>query len=224
MMNSKYMSNVALRQYIATISLLVFTLVSVQYFSNRTKHHVSHGRPLQYFPGHIAGWEKRSDFKFDDSIVDILKVDEYINRVYSKDNHHITLYIGNYHSHRKFVEIHTPENCQANSGWNLLEKKEKIISGDRNLKGNRIRFMEELYSKDGKKYLLAYFYKLIDETTTSFFAYKITVIRNSILKNRSDAQFIRVLLPLDESNPSESVQILERFVSDLYPVLCQEIP
>lgn len=220
---SHYIRKVAFRQYSLLLAILITAFSLRSYYSYHVEKNGIAGRALSNFPTRFEEWTCLEDSLLDPVVTDTLKVDEYLNRKYTDGNHSVYLYVGYYHSHKKFVEIHTPENCQLNSGWELVTKKEKSLKHDAVGNGN-IRIMEEIYKKNGKKYLLSYFYKLLDETTTGFFTYKYLVIRNSILRNRSDAAFVRVMLPVDERGVEHTEKISDEFIRDMGRVLFRTLP
>jgi len=211
-------------RYVIALLSLVLTFGFARFYTYKFQHDIPHNNSLRNFPRQIKEWKGGPDNDFGDMVINALKVDEYINRDYIKDNRVISLYIGYYHTHKNFVEIHTPENCQENAGWNVLNKKIKTIE-IKNISGtNKVQFVEATYEKNGRKHLMLYFYKLIDETTTSFFKYKYMVVRNSIFRNRTDAAFIRIILPVNVKNTAESIMLGEQFLRDVTPVLFHELP
>jgi EpsI family protein len=211
-------------RYVIAILSLTLTFGITRLYAYRFQHVLPKDKLLRNFPSNIKEWKGGPDNDFTDTVINTLKVDEYVNRDYFKDNMVVSLYIGYYHSHQNFVEIHTPENCQENAGWNVFDKKLKTIHV-KDISGNKsMQFIEATYGKNSRKYLMLYFYKLIDETTTSFFKYKFMLVRNSIIRNRTDAAFIRIILPVNDNNPSESILLGEQFLRDILPTLFHELP
>ncbi len=210
-----------MRYFVALLALLL-TLGAAALYTYKFQNGIPYHNVLQQFPSQIMGWKGGPDAELRDSTVSTLKVDEYINRNYVKGDRVVSLYIGYYRTHNNFVEIHTPENCQANAGWSILDKMTKTIEIKDKSFNRKIQFVEAIYGKDGKKILLLYFYKLIDQTTTSFFKYKYIVVRNSIFKNRTDAAFIRVILSINEKDATETRLLGEQFLRDIAPVLFRD--
>lgn len=207
------------RSFVVCI-LIASTLLAVHFLAERNRFTGRAGNGLADFPVEIGGWKNPKDFPLGRNVVDTLKVDEYVNRdYYNGGKDAISLYIGYYRSHKNFVEIHTPENCQANSGWSVLSKEKKSVrlggSGEKEF----LRYMEAVYAKNGKRYLMIYFYKVGGEATTSFFRYRYLVVRNSLLENRSDAMFVRVMFRVEERDPSRTIGLAERFTGEVAKIL-----
>lgn len=169
-------------------------------------------------PGEIGEWKGVADFRLSEEVINILKVSDSLERTYGKRNRNVSLYIGYYNTHRKFAEIHTPENCLVGGGWEINSQKiRKLDLGGR--QGKTIRFMEAVYEKDRTKELFLYWYWINGKHVTNFFAYKLNVILNSILKNRSDAAFIRISVPVVNDDFSEAAKVGESFLVEILPVL-----
>ena len=211
-------------RYVIALLSLILTFGFARVYAYKFQHNIPHNIALRNFPSEIMEWKGGPDNDFVDTVINTLKVDEYINRDYVKNDRFISLYIGYYRTHNNFVEIHTPENCQENAGWNILDKKYKAILINDIPGIKKIHFIEATYGKNGRKHLMLYFYKLIDETTSSFFMYKFMVVRNSIFRNRTDAAFIRIILPINDKNTSESILLGEQFLRDIAPALFHELP
>lgn len=174
---------------------------------------------LMQFPSNIGAWQKINEQKFEKKVLETLRVDEYVARDYRKGTNLISVYIGYYHDHKKFAEIHTPENCQANAGWELLSRTERIIRTGAARRSHDVHFAQELFGRNGAKYVFFYFYKIMNDTTTSFFAYKLKVIENSILRRRSDAAFVRVIVPVMDNDQAAAIRTGEEFLQDLAAVI-----
>src|SRR5438874_1700046 len=86
-------------------------------------HEMSHGerrsprRPLDQLPAAFNGWTGR-DSPLDPQVLAILRVDDYLSRVYSDSTGHVVgVYVGFYASQRTGDTIHSPKNCLPGSGW-----------------------------------------------------------------------------------------------------------
>lgn len=210
-------------QYVMALLLLVaFGILSKYYDARRGQGHYV-GISAR-FPKELGGWIRSDDFLLSEDVVNTLKVDEYMNSSFMKGRKQISLYIGYYHSHREFAEIHTPENCQANAGWEILRKRDRVVNWGGSPGQRKIHFVEAVYEKDTERYIMIYFYKLMDCTTTNFFMYKLRIVLNSILENRSDASFVRIIVPISSGDEEEAIGTAEQFLADLIPVIFRVIP
>src|SRR5436190_23813831 len=66
-------------------------------------------QPLARIPLKIANWEGR-DLGIDDRVLDVLGVDDYLNRLYISPAGTIGLYAGFYQTQRQGTTIHSPLN------------------------------------------------------------------------------------------------------------------
>lgn len=172
-------------------------------------------KPLKEFPQKIGQWKYLNDYKFKDEIIQILKVDDYLQRDFINNGKIVSLYIGYYKTHRKFAEIHTPENCQAGGGWVILNEKKRQL----NINGEKIYLIEALYEKDQRKEIFYYWYKVGNNYITNFFKYKIFIIKNSLLNHKSNAAFFRISVHVSNNNLKEARETGESFLKEIIPIL-----
>jgi len=137
---------------------------------------------------------------FDKEILDVLAVDDYINRIYeTKSEPPVLLYIGYYRSQRTGQAIHSPKNCLPGSGW------EPIQSG-----------YTELHSPDGKvvpvnayliekgldREIVLYWYQSHGRVIASEYWGKFYMVRDALTMNRTDAALVRVVTPVVKDETS----------------------
>jgi len=212
----KVVRNGGRARYAVVLILIVLTTLYVRYL--RGEEIALPEKVFQGFPREIGEWKGVADFSFSDEVINILKVSDCLGRTYGKRSRNVSLYIGYYNTHRKFAEIHTPENCLVGGGWEINSQKiRKLDLGEG--RGKTISFMEAVYEKDRTKELFLYWYWVNGKHVTNFFHYKLNVIMNSILKNRSDAAFIRISVPVINDDFSEAATVGESFLLEILPVL-----
>jgi len=203
-------------RFCIVLALIILTTLYVRYF--RVEEIALPEKVLQEFPLEIGEWKGVADYKFNDEVVRILKVSDYLERRFEKDSKKVDLYIGYYNTHRRFPEIHTPENCQVGGGWEIISQKVRQLN-TRGVEGGKIIFTEAVYEKDRTKQLFLYWYLVNGNNITNFFRYKLNVILNSIIKNRSDAAFIRVSVPIINGDVNDAVIVGEAFLAEILPIL-----
>lgn len=203
-------------QYFVSILLIIMAGSYMKFFM---VDEIAIERPLlDHFPQQVAEWRMAGLQSLAPDILDTLKVDDYLMRDYSDRNGLVlSLYIGYYKTHRRSAEIHTPEHCQAGSGWEILnERKRDMPSGD----GKRgIHFVEAVYEKNKEKMIFIYWYNVNGKYITSFFEYKLSVIFNSLFNHRSDATFTRIAVPVSDNNINDASKAGEGFLIDVIPAL-----
>lgn len=179
--------------------------------------------PLQEFPYKLGEWETAEGHALSREVLDILKVDDYVFREFTRGNGMVSLYIAYYRTHRRFAEIHTPENCQVGGGWEVLGEKRRTLEVT-GVNGGKVHFVEALYEKDRIKQVYLYWYQVKGSYLTNFFSYKLNVIMNSLLYHRSDAAFVRITVPLMNDDVDNAVMVGEKFLMDALPFINNIIP
>src|SRR5687767_12094534 len=86
---------------------------------------VSTGGRLEHMPFSVARWNGKPATPFDEEIIRVLGVDEYIHRVYMdrKTRRPVWLYVGFYGSQSEGDTIHSPLNCLPGTGWEPVDRK-----------------------------------------------------------------------------------------------------
>lgn len=203
-------------QFFITIVLVVMAGLYIKYFM--FEEIVPDGRSLSEFPGVVGVWENTARHQLADDVLDILKVDEYVLRDFRNNDGSIaSLYIGYYKTHRKSVEIHTPEHCQVGGGWEILSKKERKVDIP-GIEG-KMMYIEAVYEKDQEKRVFLYWYYINGKYITDFFKYKISIIMNSLFYHRSDASFIRITVPVKNEDVNSAIRSGESFLKEAVPVI-----
>src|SRR2546423_535129 len=77
---------------------------------------------LATFPMTIGTWNGHTLPDFAPEILDVLGVDEYVNRIYESKGGVASLYIGYYESQRQGDTIYSPLNCLPGSGLEPISK------------------------------------------------------------------------------------------------------
>ena len=84
---------------------------------------------FEQFPMQIGDWRGQTLPAFPDNIMAILRVDDYVNRVYyAPARYGAGLYIGYYRSQRQGDAIHSPLNCMPGAGWEPVSQRALSIS------------------------------------------------------------------------------------------------
>jgi len=180
---------------------------------------------LSGMPMRIGNWEGRPAPDIDASVMSILGVDDYVNRVYySPELFPASLYIGYYQSQREGDTIHSPLNCLPGAGWNPVKNgRIKLpIDGISPIEINRIIILKGI-----DKQLVLYWYQSHGRVVASEYWGKVYTVLDALRTNRTDAALVRVILPIagmDHDNEAKTEQRAVEFVTKLYPLLSRFIP
>jgi EpsI family protein len=180
------------------------------------------------FPTRIGDWSGRKLADFDQRVLDILGVDEYLNWTLTRGSAHVGLYVGYWGSQRHGDTIHSPLNCLPGSGWQPVSRGilPIAVSGEggapRTIGVNRI-----VIEKGLDRQLVLYWYQSHNRIVANEYAGKVYTVLDAIRYNRSDAAMIRIVRPI-AGNSFQAELAAERDAVDavraLFPVLPRFLP
>lgn len=184
---------------------------------------------LSTFPTQVGEWHAVAAPRFENSIVQVLGVDDYLNRVYATaSGATLGLYVGYYASQRQGDTIHSPLNCLPGGGWEPM-KKERVpltIAGaggsPRSIIVNRI-----LVQKGLNRAVVIYWYQSHGRALASEYWGKAYMVADAITMNRTDGALVRVIAPV--SGPGSAAAAAadreaEALARDVAPLLGRYVP
>jgi EpsI family protein len=169
----------------------------------------------------VAGWQPRESNVFTDDIQNVLKASDYVMRRYNDaSGRSLWLFIGYWETQRKGAQPHSPQNCLPASGWEPLEVSRVSIplANGKSLAANRV-----LIQKDQHQQLVYYWYQAQGTAVASELDAKLHMMKNAVLRNRTDGALVRVTSPIYGSVAATSTQ-LTTFVQALQPALSNYLP
>ena len=179
---------------------------------------------LAALPWTLGDWRGAPATPFEDRIVEVLGVDDYINRYYvNPEQVHVSLYVGYYESQRQGDAIHSPLNCLPGSGWEPIEKARISIDipGRGPVTVNRFVIQKGL-----DRQVVLYWYQSQGRVVASEYASKAYLIYDSMRHNRSEAAMIRVISPILPGEPGDGPagDRVVAFTQELLPRLSAYLP
>ena len=208
---------------IAILSLfLLATMVTISYASR--PEIIPIRQSLEGLPMQLASWEGQRAPDMDQRTLDELGVDDYINRIYYRDQIPTGLYIGYYQSQRAGDTIHSPQNCLPGAGWNPV-RNEYIsipVDGGRTIEINRLTIMKGVTSQ-----IVLYWYQSHGRVIASEYKGKIYTVLDALRTNRTDAALVRIICPVGDSTPAAedaAEKTAVEFTQTLFPMLDQYLP
>lgn len=179
-------------------------------------------RSLDEFPLSIGTWQGREATIFEIEILNVLKVKDYLMRRFvDPTGRSLWLYIGYWDTQRKGASPHSPRNCLPGGGWEPLEAKKVAIplqASHASVTVNRY-----LIQKDQAQQLVFYWYLAQGRPVAGEVEARIEMVRNAILRNRTDGALIRVSSPVYGSVEATS-EMLTQYVQWMYPILSEFLP
>ena len=182
-------------------------------------------QPLSTLALEIGLWKGQDLPAFDAPLLESLRVDEYVNRVYvSRDRPWVGLYVGYYRTQRHGQTVHSPLNCMPGAGWQPVERGRVSIAGPPG--GERrpgpVEINRLIIQKGLDRQLVLYWYQAHGRIVASEYWGKIYTVVDAIRLNRSDAGLVRVIVPIS-SRGQGADEAAERagmeFIGALLPAL-----
>jgi EpsI family protein len=165
-------------------------------------HLLPHGRdislpkPLSSLPLALGQWNGVED-PLEQSIINALGVDEYVNRVYrGEDGEPIGLYIGYYRSQQTDETLHSPKNCLPGTGWQPLRSERLLL---KTADGRAVLVNKYLIQKGLDRQVVLYWYQSHGRTIASEYTAKIDMVVDAIYLQRTDAALVRINTPISGS-------------------------
>ncbi len=175
---------------------------------------------LLKFPDHIGSWKGDENRSLDPKVLDILRVDHYLDRIYRDDSGlWISLYIGYFEDQKDGQTVHSPRNCMPGAGWNFLDTQQVTLqaTGDKPL---TIHALRAILVSGEERLLTYYWYQSRGRFETSEYWQKINLVTDAIRYNRTDGSLVRVLAPIPPKGDFEHVDALLRdFIIQFTPTL-----
>lgn len=180
------------------------------------------------FPMQIGDWKGAALPPIDANVMKILRVDDYVNRVYyAPQRYGAGLYIGYYRSQRQGDSIHSPLNCLPGAGWEPVSQRVLTIPVSNAGSGDAISVNRYVIQKGVERQLVLYWYQSHGRVVANEYWSKFYLVRDAVRLNRTDAALVRVIVPIpsnqDNAEPKAEAQATE-FVRSMFPLLSTYLP
>jgi EpsI family protein len=230
--------------FLIAVLLLMGTFGLIQSFPKNER--LMNNKAFAQFPLNLAEEWKGRELGLDDKVLDVLKVSDYMMRVYvpvvaqggeeselsegedqktqlkSVGPHlPVWLYVGYYQSQRTGATYHSPKNCLPGAGWQFMEADYVTIplTGNVNITINKV-----LIQKGLEKQVILYWYHDRGRVIASEYWAKGYLVWDAMTKNRSDGSLVRISVPVKDGNVHEAWDQGVAFLHDLWPSLLEHMP
>src|ERR1043166_6450618 len=160
------------------------------------------------FPMQVDDWKGSSLPPMPASVLRLLGVDDFLNRVYASPQRRAALgfYIGYYKSQRQGDAIHSPINCLPGAGWEPLSQGRMAIpvstsNGTADIVVNRF-----IIQKGLDRQVVLYWYQSHGRAVASEYWSKFFLLRDAVQMNRTDAALVRVIAPINLNETDGEMQ------------------
>jgi EpsI family protein len=157
---------------------------------------------LAQLPMQIDAWHGIEQPAFGKDVLDTLRADDYLNRIYvTLDRVGVGLYIGYWQSQRQGDTIHSPLNCLPGGGWEPMSHTVMMV-GDPRTPGARVPINRYVIRKGIDRNLVFYWYQSHQRIVASEYWSKFYLISDAVRLNRTDGAIVRVIAPMSEESPA----------------------
>ena len=173
------------------------------------------------FPATLGAWKGRPS-TLEAAIVKGLGFSDYILSDFAKPNARpVNLYVAYYASQRSGISPHSPSVCIPGNGWRITEfERIHIRNNDISLPINRAIIM-----RGSEKQLVYYWYEERGMTVANEYWSKLLLLRDAILKNRTDGALIRLITPIYPGEiEHDADKRLQEFAAAAVPTLANFLP
>jgi len=182
---------------VVAVTMLLVTWGSLQVFSHGEP--VLSKKPFAQFPLTIAEKWQGKELGMEQSVLDILKLSDYMMRVYvpsQEGQSRVTplwLYVGYYQSQRTGSTYHSPKNCLPGSGWQFVETDQVVVPASDT---TSILINKVLIQKGLDKQIILYWYQDRGRVIASEYWAKGYMIWDAMTQNRTDGSLVRISVPV----------------------------
>jgi EpsI family protein len=167
----------------------------------------------------VGDWKGEPHIPFSLEVMEKLRVDDYISRVYHRSNGDaVSLYVGYYRNQRQGELIHSPLHCLPGGGWNITKREIEAIPIPDG-KGTILQVNRLTLQKDDEKMLTYYWYEGRGRVLTNEYLQKIYLVLDAIRYNRTDEALIRLLVSVRNDDVDGADQSLKKFTQEIVPIL-----
>jgi EpsI family protein len=199
---------------------------------------LSHGepvlakRPFHQFPLNLRDAWKGSDLGMDQEILDVLKVSDYMLRMYESTGSTASagkagpgtsalwLYVGYYQSQRTGATYHSPKNCLPGAGWQFAETDIVTVPTPT---GQSATINRVVVEKGLEKQVILYWYQDRGRVISSEYWAKAFMIWDALTKNRTDGSLVRLSIPVTTTT-DDALRVGMTFLQDAWPILNDYLP
>jgi len=203
-------------------AIAIVVLLTMRFYSARTVTNTPVPRErLASLSSQIGSWTGRDAGPVADDVVNVLGVDEYVNRVYvSPAETPVALYIGYYASQRQGDTMHSPQNCLPGAGWQPVSSSTVGLPVGAAV---GVRVNQVLIQKVLDREVVLYWYAGRGRTIASDYANRWWLALDAARLHRTDGGLVRIIAPV-VADPSRAAADAARFATLLLPELRRYLP
>lgn len=174
---------------------------------------------LRSVPLSLDGWQGRDLPAWDQTVINELGADDYLNRRYLRAAAIADLYVGYYRSQRQGDMIHSPQNCLPGAGWQPISSERVVLrAGDSRLDVNRY-----VVEKDLDRQVVLYWFQGRGRVVANEYMNRAYLVLDSLRLRRTDGALVRVMSPV-VTTTERAAESAGAFASTIFPTLREVVP
>ncbi len=179
--------------------------------------------PLQ-LPG---GWNGRAD-RLGQDVRDVLHLDDYLLTNYQRaDAVPVNFYVAYYASQSGGESIHSPRTCMPGGGWQIVEigDVDVDIGARSGAPSSGLRVNRAVIQRGDQRQLVYFWFRQRGRDLTNEYAVKWFILRDAIVRHRTDGALVRLVTPMPGSEPPDAAdRRLLDFLAATAPSLPAYVP
>lgn len=211
------------KRYWLVVALLLATGIYV-HILRYTRISIQEQVNLEALPMKLGEWQADENLIISEDTREVLKSTQDLWRSYSdSNNQEIGLFVAYFKDQKYGEQIHSPKHCLPGSGWKIVDRETYEVQLD-NSPTSRLKINKLIISKKYFNEIMLYWFWTRSGVITSEYDLKFSLAKNALLRNPTDAAFIRIDLPLPKGDQSQALQVGSKFISDLFPEIKYVLP
>ena len=170
----------------------------------------------------MKGWKGAGPRAMDEVIVKELKLDDYVNQMFSNGKETVWLYIGYYLTSKKIGAAHDPLVCFPGQGWTISGSKSATLDLKPGFEGT-VSYSEMIAERGLYKELVIYWFQSYDKAISETFSQKLSALVSKISQGREDNAFVRTSMALEGKSPEEGREVIFDFIREFYPAFLKYV-
>jgi EpsI family protein len=211
-------------KYVVALTVLLLVQGALYYAVALRDENIPVVAPLSAFPTEAGSWHLLKDAPIEKEILDILKADDTLNRLYvSPDGSAAWLSINFFKSQRSGQAPHSPKNCLPGAGWEALESDPLTLE----IPGRAEPILTNRYvvARGNEKSVVLYWYQSRNRIIAGEFSAKFWLIADSIKYHRSDSAVVKIVVPMRPGGDTDAAtKTAIDFVKSVFPAITRQLP
>ncbi len=177
------------------------------------------------FPRQIGPWTG-TPFTLDADVAEVLKADDYINSTYIApgEAQPVNLFVAFYNRQTEGAGIHSPEVCLPSGGWEISSLGPRDVDMTGTPYGH-FTVNRAVIQMGTTRQLVYYWFEQRGRHMTSDFAAKASMVKDSLLRDRTDGALVRFVTPIGVREDEAAADVrLQRLMAGALQSLPRFVP